>query len=102
MTSTNRPTPATTLSRSRGGSRSPSTVPMRPPASTVSRLSRVPVNHIGWLVCEEMQIPPSEQLRFWAHELGGMAKTGLLHAHDSYDQDRCERILAIAGSMAAR
>jgi ADP-ribose pyrophosphatase YjhB (NUDIX family) len=48
-----------------------------------------------------MQIPPSEQLRFWAHELGGMAKTGLLHAHDSYDTDRCERILAIAEAMAA-
>jgi ADP-ribose pyrophosphatase YjhB (NUDIX family) len=29
-----------------------------------------------------------------------MAKTGLLHAHDGYDQDRCERILAIAESMA--
>jgi ADP-ribose pyrophosphatase YjhB (NUDIX family) len=47
-----------------------------------------------------MDLPPSEQLRFWAHELGGMAKTGLLHAHDGYDQDRCERILAIAESMA--
>jgi ADP-ribose pyrophosphatase YjhB (NUDIX family) len=47
-----------------------------------------------------MELPPSEQLRFWAHELGGMAKTGLLHAHDSYDTDRCERILAIAESMA--
>ncbi len=48
-----------------------------------------------------MQIPLSEQLRFWAHELGGMAKTGLLYAHDSYDRDRCERMLGIAGSMAA-
>jgi ADP-ribose pyrophosphatase YjhB (NUDIX family) len=47
-----------------------------------------------------MEVPPSEQLRFWAHELGGMAKTGLLHAHDSYDRDRCERILAIAESLA--
>jgi ADP-ribose pyrophosphatase YjhB (NUDIX family) len=47
-----------------------------------------------------MQIPPSEQLRFWAHELGGMAKTGLLHAHDAYDRDRCERMLAIAEAMA--
>ncbi len=46
-------------------------------------------------------MPPSQQLRFWAHELGGMAKTGLLYAHDSYDQDRCERMLAIAGQMAA-
>jgi ADP-ribose pyrophosphatase YjhB (NUDIX family) len=47
-----------------------------------------------------MDLPPSEQLRFWAHELGGMAKTGLIHAHDSYDRDRCERILAIAESLA--
>lgn len=47
-----------------------------------------------------MQIPPSEQLRFWAHELGGMAKTGLLHAHDGYDRDRCERMLAIAEAIA--
>ena len=46
-------------------------------------------------------MPLSEQLRFWAHELGGMAKTGLLHAHDDYDRDRCERMLGIAESMAA-
>ena len=46
-------------------------------------------------------MPPSQQLRFWAHELGAMAKTGLLHAHDSYDQDRCERMLAIADQLAA-
>ncbi|HEV2250116.1 MAG TPA: NUDIX hydrolase N-terminal domain-containing protein [Candidatus Limnocylindria bacterium] len=48
-----------------------------------------------------MQIPPSEQLRFWAHELGGMAKTGLLHAPSAYDTDRYERMLAIAEAMAA-
>jgi ADP-ribose pyrophosphatase YjhB (NUDIX family) len=48
-----------------------------------------------------MQMPPSEQLRFWAHELGGMAKTGLLHTKDSYDTDRYERMLAIAEAMAA-
>jgi ADP-ribose pyrophosphatase YjhB (NUDIX family) len=48
-----------------------------------------------------MQIPPSEQLRFWAHELGGMAKTGLLHTTDGYDTDRYERMLAIAEAMAA-
>jgi len=47
-----------------------------------------------------MEMPPSQQLRFWAHELGAMAKTGLLHAHDSYDQDRCERMLAIADQLA--
>ena len=46
-------------------------------------------------------MPPSQQLRFWAHELGAMAKTGLLHVHDSYDQDRCERMLAIADQLAA-
>ena len=61
----------------------------------------VPVDYSGWLVCEGMEMPPSEQLRFWAHELGGMAKTGLLYAHDSYDTDRCERMLAIAEAMAA-
>jgi ADP-ribose pyrophosphatase YjhB (NUDIX family) len=48
-----------------------------------------------------MEMPPSQQLRFWAHELGGMAKTGLLHAQDSYDQDRYERMLAIADRLAA-
>jgi ADP-ribose pyrophosphatase YjhB (NUDIX family) len=48
-----------------------------------------------------MQIPPSEQLRFWAHELGGMAKTGLLHTENAYDRDRYERMLAIAEAMAA-
>jgi ADP-ribose pyrophosphatase YjhB (NUDIX family) len=48
-----------------------------------------------------MEMPPSQQLRFWAHELGGMAKTGLLHARDSYDQDRYERMLAIADRLAA-
>jgi ADP-ribose pyrophosphatase YjhB (NUDIX family) len=47
-----------------------------------------------------MQIPPSEQLRFWAHELGGMAKTGLLHTTNAYDTDRYERMLAIAEAMA--
>src|SRR5437868_7144972 len=47
-----------------------------------------------------MQVGPSEQLRFWAHELGGMAKTGLLHSQDSYDRDRYERTLAIAEGIA--
>jgi ADP-ribose pyrophosphatase YjhB (NUDIX family) len=47
-----------------------------------------------------MQIPPSEQLRFWAHELGGMAKTGLLHTTNSYDTDRYERMLEISEAMA--
>ena len=48
-----------------------------------------------------MQIPPSEQLRFWSHELGGMAKTGLLHTGNAYDRDRYLRMLAIAEAMAA-
>lgn len=60
----------------------------------------MPVGQIGWLVCERMEMPPSQQLRFWAHELAGMAKTGLLHAHDSYDRDRCERMLAIGEQLA--
>src|SRR5438128_6630860 len=48
-----------------------------------------------------MQIGPSEQLRFWAHELGGMAKTGLLHVGNAYDRDRYDRMLGIAEAMAA-
>src|SRR5256885_1335958 len=48
-----------------------------------------------------MQTPPSEQLRFWAHELGGMAKAGLLHTTNASDMDRYERMLEIAEAMAA-
>ena len=47
-----------------------------------------------------MQIPPSEQLRFWAHELGGMAKTGLEFSANDYDKDRYERTLVIAEALA--
>jgi ADP-ribose pyrophosphatase YjhB (NUDIX family) len=47
-----------------------------------------------------MQMPPSEQLRFWAHELGGMAKTGLLFVANDYDRDRYERTLVIAEALA--
>jgi len=47
-----------------------------------------------------MQIPPSEQLRFWAHELGGMAKTGLLFVENDYDRDRYQRTLVIAEALA--
>ena len=50
---------------------------------------------------ETMETSPSQQLRYWAHELAGMAKTGPLHAHDSYDRDRCERMLAVADRLAA-
>lgn len=45
-------------------------------------------------------MPPSEQLRFWAHELGGMAKTGLLFVANDYDRDRYERTLVIAEALA--
>lgn len=62
---------------------------------------RLPPNDIGWLVCERMDLPPSERLRYWAHELGGMARTGLIHAPTGYDRDRYERTLAIAEAMAA-
>ena len=45
-------------------------------------------------------MPPSEQLRFWAHELGGMAKTGLLFVANDYDRDRYQRTLVIAEALA--
>ena len=45
-------------------------------------------------------MPPSERLRFWAHELGGMAKTGLEFVANDYDRDRYERTLVIAEAMA--
>ncbi len=44
---------------------------------------------------------PSEQLRFWAHELAAMARTGLAFAENEYDRDRFERTLAIAEGIAA-
>ncbi|HUQ16193.1 MAG TPA: NUDIX hydrolase N-terminal domain-containing protein [Candidatus Saccharimonadales bacterium] len=47
-----------------------------------------------------MDLPPAEQLRYWAHELAGMAKTGLLFATDPYDRDRFTRTLGIAESLA--
>jgi len=43
---------------------------------------------------------PSEQLRFWAHELAAMAKTGLEFAPNDYDRDRYERTMAIAEGIA--
>jgi ADP-ribose pyrophosphatase YjhB (NUDIX family) len=43
---------------------------------------------------------PSEQLRFWAHELAAMAKTGLEFASNDYDRDRFERTMAIAEGIA--
>ncbi|GAC1486498.1 MAG: NUDIX hydrolase [Candidatus Limnocylindrales bacterium] len=47
-----------------------------------------------------MDLPPAEQLRYWAHELAGMAKTGLEFATDPYDRDRFTRTLGIAESLA--
>lgn len=47
-----------------------------------------------------MDLPPTEQLRYWAHELAGMAKTGLEFATDPYDRDRFTRTLGIAESLA--
>lgn len=43
---------------------------------------------------------PSEQLRFWAHELAAMAKIGLEFAANDYDRDRYQRALAIAEGIA--
>jgi ADP-ribose pyrophosphatase YjhB (NUDIX family) len=43
---------------------------------------------------------PSEQLRFWAHELAAMAKTGLEFASNDYDRDRFERTMSIAEGIA--
>jgi ADP-ribose pyrophosphatase YjhB (NUDIX family) len=44
---------------------------------------------------------PSEQIRFWAHELAAMAKTGLEFATNEYDSDRFRRMLTIGEEMAA-
>lgn len=43
---------------------------------------------------------PSEQLRFYAHELAAMARTGLTYATDAYDVDRYRRIERIAEGIA--
>src|SRR5258708_31669245 len=91
MTRVNRPTPAITFSRSRGGIRSPRNVPSTPPASTVAKLSSVPLNHIGWLVCERMDLPPSDRLRYWAHELAARARTGPTHPPTATDPDPNQR-----------
>jgi ADP-ribose pyrophosphatase YjhB (NUDIX family) len=44
---------------------------------------------------------PSEQLRFWAHELAAMAATGLEFTTNDYDRDRFQRVRAIAEALAA-
>src|SRR4029077_14277038 len=44
---------------------------------------------------------PSEQLRFWAHELAAMSRTGLEFATNDYDRDRFERTARIAEGIAS-
>jgi len=44
---------------------------------------------------------PSEQLRFWAHELAAMAHTGLEFANNEYDRDRFQRTRQIADGIAS-
>jgi ADP-ribose pyrophosphatase YjhB (NUDIX family) len=44
---------------------------------------------------------PSEQLRFWAHELAAMARTGLEFTKDDYDRDRFERTTRISEGIAS-
>ena len=43
---------------------------------------------------------PSEQLRFWAHELAAMARTGLEFVTNDYDRDRFNRMMTIGEEMA--
>ena len=43
---------------------------------------------------------PSEQLRFWAHELSAMARTGLDFVTNDYDSDRFKRMMTIGEEMA--
>lgn len=43
---------------------------------------------------------PSERIRYWAHELAAMARTGLEFATNDYDRDRFERMRAIGEEMA--
>jgi ADP-ribose pyrophosphatase YjhB (NUDIX family) len=42
----------------------------------------------------------SEQLRFWAHELSAMARTGLEFVTNDYDRDRFNRMMTIGEEMA--
>jgi ADP-ribose pyrophosphatase YjhB (NUDIX family) len=44
---------------------------------------------------------PSEQLRFWAHELAAMSRTGLEFATNDYDRDRFVRGARIAEGIAS-
>lgn len=44
---------------------------------------------------------PAEQLRFWAHELAAMSRTGLEFAANDYDRDRFVRSGRIAEGIAS-
>jgi ADP-ribose pyrophosphatase YjhB (NUDIX family) len=44
---------------------------------------------------------PSEQIRFWAHELAAMARTGLEFATNDYDRDRYNRAMSVADGLAS-
>jgi ADP-ribose pyrophosphatase YjhB (NUDIX family) len=44
---------------------------------------------------------PSEQLRFWAHELAAIARSGLEFSNNDYDRDRYTRTQAVAHGLAA-
>lgn len=44
---------------------------------------------------------PSEQIRFWAHELAAMARTGLEFATNDYDRDRYKRAMSVAEGLAS-
>ncbi|HYR93722.1 MAG TPA: NUDIX hydrolase N-terminal domain-containing protein [Methylomirabilota bacterium] len=44
---------------------------------------------------------PSEQLRFWAHELAAIARSGLEFSNNEYDRDRYTRTQAVAQGLAA-
>ena len=44
---------------------------------------------------------PSEPIRFWAHELAAIGRTGLEFAKDDYDRDRYTRAQAVAEGLAA-
>ncbi len=43
---------------------------------------------------------PSQRLRFWAHELAAMARTGLEYGTDPYDRERYQRMAGIADGIA--
>lgn len=44
---------------------------------------------------------PSELIRYWAHELAAMARTGRELTTNDYDRDRFERMHAIGEETAA-